>query len=549
MLHRFRPAFGRRTAAVITWLTFFAAGIFADSYPRQFAVDIQNYVFKLELRDDSNEIAGETQIDALFKADGITELFFDLVGRSTDGKTGMSVSSVKGNDQTLTFKHENNRIQISLPTPSKKGGRLRLAVTYGGVPADGLIIGPNKNKDRVFFGDNFPNRCRYWLPAIDHPYDKATCEFAITAPEAYQVIANGALIETTTLPANRRLTRYRESAPIATYCMVIGVARFAVETIGQVAGVPVQTWVYAPDHDAGFSDYRIGIKPLEFFSWRVGPFSYEKLANVQSRTRYGGMENSSNIFYSERSVSGQGRNEGLFAHEIAHQWFGDSVTESDWDHTWLSEGFATYLTHVYNEYTYGRDVMARGLRGDRDRIIQYYGKNPNVALVTPANPKLDNILSTNSYQKGGWVLHMLRRQIGEEAFWKGLSTYYRRYQNGNALTEDFQRIMEEASGKALDVFFHQWAYTPGQPRIEGSWSYKDGAVTVELRQIQPGGFVFQTALDIGILAGSDTAPRIQTVQLDQLNHTFVFKLGKEPVNVVLDPNIWLLMQLESFAKK
>jgi aminopeptidase N len=549
MPHRFNSAFGWPTAAVVSSLIFFVTCIFADSYPRQVAVDIQNYVFRLELRDDSNEIAGETQIDALFTADGSTELFLDLIGKSADGKTGMSVSSVKGDDRTLRFKHENSRIGISLAIPSKKGTRLRLAISYGGVPADGLIIGPNKYKDRVFFGDNFPNRCRYWLPTVDHPYDKATCEFAITAPEAYQVIANGMLIETTTLPASRRLTRYRESVPIATYCMVIGVARFAVETVGQVAGVPVQTWVYAADHDAGFSDYRIGIKPLEFFIWRIGPFSYEKLANVQSRTRFGGMENASNIFYSERSVSGQGRNEGLFAHEIAHQWFGDSVTASDWDHTWLSEGFATYLTHVYNEYTYGRDVMIRGLRGDRDRIIQYSAKNPTIALVTPANPKLDNILSTNSYQKGGWVLHMLRRQIGEEAFWKGLATYYKRYQNGNVLTEDFQRIMEEASGRALDAFFHQWVYTPGQPRIEGSWSYQDGTMTVELRQSWPGGFVFQTALDIGILAGGDTAPRIQTVQLDQPNQTFVIKLDKEPVNVALDPDTWLLMRLGSFAKK
>jgi aminopeptidase N len=549
MFHRFSAVFGRRTVVVIASLTVFATCVFADSYPRQFALDIQNYVFKLELRDDSNEISGETQIDVLFQADGVPELFLDLVGKSADGKTGMTVSSVKGNDQTLDFKHETSRIRIILSTPSKKGGHLRLAVSYGGVPADGLIIGPNKNKDRVFFGDNFPDRCHYWLPTIDHPYDKATCEFVITAPEAYQVIANGALIETTTLPANRRLTRYRESVPIATYCMVIGVARFAVETIGQVAGVAVQTWVYAPDREAGFSDYRIGIKPLEFFSWRIGPFSYEKLANVQSRTRYGGMENSSNIFYSERSVSGQGRNEGLFAHEIAHQWFGDSVTESDWDHTWLSEGFATYLTHVYNEYTYGRDVMIRGLRSDRDRILQYHGKNPMVTLVTAANPKLDNILSTNSYQKGSWVLHMLRRKIGEEAFWKGLSTYYRRFQNRNALTEDFQSMMEEVSGTSLEAFFHQWVYTPGQPRIEGSWSYKDGALTVELRQTQPGGSVFRTALDIGILLGGDITPRIQTVQLDQLNHTFVFKLEKEPANVVIDPNIWLLMQLGSFAKK
>jgi aminopeptidase N len=549
MPYRFKLSFIRRVAAGCACSMLLAAFVLADTYPRQPSVDILNYLFKLELKDDTDMISGETDIDLMCKTDGITELFLDLIGKSADGKTGMNVSTVKRDSRVLAFKHENNRLQVSLGVPSKKGDRLRITVVYRGTPADGLIIGPNKNKERVFFGDNFPDRCRHWLPTVDHPYDKATCEFVITAPEAYQVVANGAWIETTSLSGNRRLTRYRESVPIATYCMVIGVARFAVETVGQVLGVPVQTWVYASDRDAGFSDYRIAVKPLEFFSWRIGPISYEKLANVQSRTRYGGMENASNIFYSERSVSGQGRNEGLFAHEIAHQWFGDSVTESDWDHTWLSEGFATYLTHVYNEYTFGRDVMARGLRSDRDRIIRYFEKSPNAAVVTPANPKLDNILSTNSYQKGGWVLHMLRRQMGEEAFWKGFSTYYRRYQNGNALTADFQSVMEEASGKKLDAFFRQWIYTPGQPKLKGTWSCSGSTLTIEIHQTQAGDFLYTTPLEIGIIQDPRVAPRIETVQLDQRDQTFTFKVDKEPNDVLLDPNVWLLMQLDQFARK
>ncbi|MBZ5496584.1 MAG: M1 family peptidase [Acidobacteriia bacterium] len=549
MAHRLTATIARRAAVASASILIVAVLVFADSYPRQPGVDIRNYIFKLELKDDTNTIAGETGIEVLFKAGGVMELSLDLIGKSADGKTGMTVSGVRSDGQALVFKHENNRLQINLGTAAQAGERRRIIVNYSGIPADGLIIGPNKNKERAFFGDNFPDRCRHWLPTIDHPYDKATCEFAITAPEAYQVVANGDLVETTSLTGNRRLTRYRESVPIATYCMVIGVARFAVEKIGQVTGVPVQSWVYAADRDAGFSDYRIAMKPLEFFSWRIGPFSYEKLANVQSKTRYGGMENSSNIFYSERSVSGQGRNEGLFAHEIAHQWFGDSVTESDWDHTWLSEGFATYLTHVYNEYTYGRDVMVRGLRSDRDRIIAYFQKNPAAAIVTPANPRLNNILSTNSYQKGGWFLHMLRRLVGDEAFWKGISTYYKRYQNGNALTGDFQGVMEEVSGRKLGDFFRQWVYTPGQPALKGTWSYAGGILTVEILQAHAGELVYKTALDIGIVTERNAAPAIQTVQLEQRDQTFTIKLDKEPADVALDPNVWLLMQLVEFAKK
>lgn len=549
MVHRLVSTIVRRVLAAGASILVLGVFVLADNYPRQPSVDIQNYVFRLELRNDTNAIAGEAEIDVLFKTDGVTEFFLDLIGKSADGKTGMTVSAVKDEDHALAFKHENNRIQINLGAASRKDERRRITVVYSGVPADGLFIGPNKNGDRVFFGDNFPDRCRYWLPTIDHPYDKATCEFVITGPEAYQVVANGALVESTSLPGNRRLTCYRESVPIATYCMVIGAARFAVETVGQVACIPIQSWVYAQDRDAGFADYRIAMKPMEFFTWRIGPFSYEKLANVQSKTRYGGMENSSEIFYSERSVSGQGRGESTIAHETAHQWFGDSVTESDWDHVWLSEGFATYLTHVYNEFTYGRDLMVRGLRGGRDLIIKYSARNPQSAIVNPANAKLDNILSTNSYQKGAWFLHMLRRLVGDQTFWKGLSTYYQRFRNGNALTEDFQRVMEEVSGKNLGEFFHQWVYTPGQPSIKGNWSYAGGVLTVEIHQTQAADVVYKTALDIGIISDPNAAPRIETVQLERRDHTFSFKLDKEPTSVVLDPNVWLLMQAGEFMKR
>jgi aminopeptidase N len=520
----------------------------ADTYPRQPGIDVRGYVFRIELKDNTTAVSAEADIDFAFRTDGVRELRLDLIGPSADGTSGMTVSGVTSGTETLPFTHEANLVRVQLAASGKAGDRRRITVRYSGTPADGLLVGPNKYSERVFFGDNFPDRARHWLPTIDHPYDKAACEFVVVAPEAYQVVAPGALVETSALPGNRRLTRYREAVPITTYCMVIGVARFAVETIGEVGGAPIQSWVYSPERDPGFADFRIALKPMQLYSWRVGPYPYEKLANVQSKTRYGGMENASTIFYSERVVTGRGTNEGLFAHEIAHQWFGDSVTEADWDHIWLSEGFATYLTHVYNEYTSGRDAMVRGLRRDRESIIRYFERNPASAVVTPANPKLDNILSANSYQKGGWFLHMLRRLVGDEAFWKGVSTYYGRYQNGNALTDDFRRVMEEASGRPLEEFFRQWVNTPGQPTIAGSWTWTNGVLTVAIRQTHAASTVYQTALDIGIVMDRASAPRVETVPLDRRAQTFTFKLEKEPADVVLDPNTWLLMQAGEFVK-
>ena len=545
----FTGRFPARAALAAVLLCRFWSQAQADTYPRQPGIDVRGYVFRIELKDDAPAISAEADVDVSFKADNVRELWLDLIGPSADGKTGMTVRSVTSGTDALSFTHEGGRLRIQLGTSGKAGERRRITIRYAGVPADGLLIGPNKHAERVFFGDNFPDRARHWLPTIDHPSDKATCEFVITAPEAYQVVAPGALVETTSLAGARRLTRYRETVPITTYCMVIGVARFAVETVGVAGGAPVQSWVYAQERDPGFADFRVAVKPMQLFSWRVGPYSYEKLANVQSKTRYGGMENASTIFYSERAVTGRGTNEGLFAHEIAHQWFGDSVTESDWDDTWLSEGFATYFTHVYNEYTFGRDAMVRGLRRDRDSIIRYFERNPASAIVTPANATLDNILSTNSYQKGGWFLHMLRRLVGDEAFWRGVSAYYARYQNGNARTDDFRRVMEEVSGAPLEAFFRQWVFTPGQPTLAGNWTWASGMLSVEIRQTQAAATVYKAPLDIGIVVDRAAAPRVETVTLDQRAQTFTFKLDKEPVDVVLDPNTWLLMQAGEFVKR
>jgi aminopeptidase N len=532
-----RPGWPLIAAATLV----FACPAHADTYPRQLSVDVVNYVFNLELRDDTNRIDGTTEVELLFREDGVRSFSLDLTGASPDGRKGMTVTAVRNSGRALSFRQAADRVQIDLGEPARKGERRSVTVLYGGIPADGLIIDHNRDGERVFFGDNFPDRCRQWLPTIDHPYDKAACEFVVTAPEQYQVIAPGDLVETTSLAGGRRLTRYREPAPIPTYCMVIGAARFAVETVAKPGNVPIQSWVYAAERDNGFADYRIARKPLEFFSWRIGPFPYEKLANVQSKTRYGGMENASAIFYIEESVTGQQRTEGLFAHEIAHQWFGDSVTESDWDHIWLSEGFATYLTHVYNEYTYGRDAMVRGLRHDAGLIAEFFKKSPREAVVNPANTKLDNILTPNTYQKASWFLHMLRRQVGEEAFWKGLTQFHVRFQNGNALTEDFRAVMEDISGRDLSDFFRQWLYTPGLPAIEGIWSYSAGVLSLEIRQTQAADTVYRTALDIGIVDAQNAAIRVETVQLDKKAQDFIFRCDRQPADIVLDPNTWLLM--------
>src|ERR1041385_4894957 len=191
--------------------------------------------------------------------------------------------------------------------------------------------------------------------------------------------------------------------------MVVGIARFAMEVSGRVENIPVESWVYPQNKKDGFFDYSVAARVLEFFNKEIGEYPYKKLANVQSKTRFGGLENANTIFYYENSVTGKGTAETLIAHEIAHQWFGNSVTEKDWHHVWLSEGFATYFANLYLERTYGHDRLAEEEKKDREQVVSYFSKNPNPVLDTTITD-LTKLLSVNPYQKGGWVLHMLRHE-------------------------------------------------------------------------------------------------------------------------------------------
>src|SRR6478672_3808793 len=223
-----------------------------------------------------------------------------------------------------------------------------------GIPRDGLIISTNKYGERTFFSDNWPNRAHQWIPCVDRLDDKASFEFVVTAPSHYQMASNGTLVSRTAGGNEKTVTFWRETTPLPTKVMVIGVADFAVKKFADSPdSIPVTAWIFPGDSTKGFYDYALTPHMLRFFSDYIGPYPYRKLANVQSKTIFGGMENASAIFYAEGSVTGDRKWEDVYAHEIAHQWFGDMATEKSFAHLWLSEGFATYLTHIYFQHQYG----------------------------------------------------------------------------------------------------------------------------------------------------------------------------------------------------
>jgi len=509
----------------------------ADTYPRQPGIDVQHYTFRLTLTDETDDISGETTADVRFVRDGVTELTLDLAST-------MHVTFVSSQ-----YTHAADRLAIIVDPPSHAGERRQFTIAYHGIPTAGLRIGANKYGERTFFSQNWPDQARQWLPVIDHPYDKATSEFIVTAPGRYQVVANGLLQEQTDLSGGRRRTHWKQSAPIASWLNALGVAQFATRHFTSVRGIPLQTWVYPEDRDAGTTMFETSARQaLEFYSEHIGPYPYEKLANVEATGFTGGMELASAIFYGEKSVAARPA-PSLVAHEIAHQWFGDAVTEKDWDDVWLSEGFATYFTLLFLENSQGRDAFVEGLKHSREAVLASEKKNPGLTVIHNNLADMRRVLNPLVYQTGGWTLHMLRAQMGTDMFWAGIRDYYRRYRDSNASTDDFRKTMEENSGADLSWFFRQWLQRAGSPVLEGSWRYNAGVkrIEIDLTQTQAGEF-YRLPLEIGIATEGERRLRIEKIDMTRKDGRFEFDAEKEPSSVVLDPNTWLLMELR-FAKR
>ncbi|MFH4966462.1 M1 family metallopeptidase [Gaetbulibacter sp. M235] len=501
------------------------------------SIDVINYKFVIALTDETNEINGTAEIKIKFNK-AVKDFYLDLVSKQPDN-TGMTVESVLENNQPISFLQNSNQLLINISQSNTNELRTYI-IKYKGIPADGLIISKNKFGDRTFFGDNWPDRAKNWLPVVDHPSDKATVEWDITAPSYYQTIGNGLMIEKTNIDDKTTLTRWKMDTPIPTKVMVIGVARFAVENLEEIYNIPVSSWVYPQDRDNGFKDYSLAIPALDFMINHVGPYPFDKLANVQSKTLYGGMENAGNIFYNEKSVTGNGDFEAVIAHEIAHQWFGDSASEKNWYHVWLSEGFATYFENLFYENRYGRDSFVKKMDEDRAKAIIFSKKNQSPIVDTTITDYL-KLLSPNTYEKASWVLHMLRKDLGDDLFWKGIKKYYDTYKYGNALSEDFQRVMEDISGKNLNSYFKQWLYQSGHPKLDISWNVNND-LTIEIKQIQENIFYFPIEIKCNYEDGTSSIETINVVdKIQKVN----IPSTKKIISIEPDPNTWLFFELNS----
>ncbi|HSE23552.1 MAG TPA: M1 family aminopeptidase [Pyrinomonadaceae bacterium] len=410
----------------------------------------------------------------------------------------LTIDNVSVDNRTVPFTHKNERIVINLTGPVNAGTKISVAIAYHGKPKDGLILSPDKDGKAAAVGDNWPNRVHHWIPSLDHPSAKASVTFNITASANNLVVANGSLDHVETTADGNRTWIYSEEAPIPPYCMIIGAGQFNKSEPSNSSLTPLSIYVPGSDAIAAQKGFSPANPILQYYSQTVGAYPYEKLALIVGNTRFGGMENSGAIVFATGLFTNQDSQKAppydipnstlnVVAHEIAHQWFGDSVTESTWSDLWLSEGFATYFAGLFFQVSQGEVTFQKYMKQASDIVFEYEQKN-NAPIFDRETEDLFKLLNPNNYQKGAWVLHMLRSQLGDESFFKGIKAYYDSHKNGNATSEDLRGALEKASGKDLSKFFRRWIYESGHPvyKLSSQWNSQNEKLTIKLEQLQSG---------------------------------------------------------------
>jgi aminopeptidase N len=502
-----------------------------------------NYNVSLSFNDSLTEITtARVAITILSLKDSLSQIDLDF------GE--LAVDSVTVNNQSASYQRSAGLLNIKLENNLPRGTSLVVVVSYHGKPKDGLILTADKAGKPSAVGDNWPNRLHHWIPSFDHPSAKATVTFSVTAPARDLVVANGKLDRVENSSGMSRTWTYTESVPIPPYCMIIAVGDFAVIQPQTQEVTPLSYYVPRPDKSFALQGFAAANPSLKFFSQTVAPYPYEKLALILAATRFGGMENSGAIVFSNTlfNTRPDAPASGVFkirpglrnvvAHEIAHQWFGDSVTEATWADLWLSEGFADYFAGLFIQRYEGESTFQSYMKQEAATYFSYEKKTRSPIHDTETKD-LFKLLNANNYQKGAWVLHMLRAELGDAAFFRGIRIYYEAHKNGTATTDDLRTALETASGKNLKEFFARWIYGAGHPDYQLSWRWnsKTGKVTLTLKQLQREP-AFPNAVPIEIVTKGGKRRVVLNPSGKQI--TEEVKLQGRPTAVSIDPENTIL---------
>ena len=479
----------------------------------------------------------------------------------------MTINSVTSDGNPLTFnyagKDANDNLEIILPRIYKRGEDVTVKVEYAtnfvNTAEDDTAIGsfgrglrfikPTKQfpkKPMQIWSQGETEFNRYWFPSYDSPNDFRTTELRATVEKKYSVISNGKLIEDKQNADGTHTVYWKMDTPYTNYLTSIVVGEYAEVKNGEYQGVPIYAYGYKNETREVAATTKNIVDMMKFFSEKTGiKYPYPKYSQTMVEDFGGGMENISattmieEMIYDERSLLDTD-SEGLQAHELAHQWVGDLVTTRDWGQIWLNESFATYFDALYQEHKKGRDhFLYNEVRNNQNQVLQTWNDGNRRPIVTKYFDNKDAMFDNYSYPGGANILHMLRKHLGDENWWKAINHYLVSNANQPVSTEDFRIAVEEATGQSMDWFFDQWLYRMGHPIFEITKNY-DAAnkqLILNVKQTQkvdltnefPQTAFFQTYVDIEI------DDRIERVWIKpQAENVFTFSTQTEPKLVNFD---------------
>jgi aminopeptidase N len=452
-----------------------------------------------------------------------------------------------------TFTVKGDTLSVTLDKAYEASETLDLAIAYAGSPEHGLhFVMPDPaypEKPMAIWTQGEAEDTHHWLPCYDYPNERATSEMIITVEKPLFVLSNGALIETKPKDGNATTYHWKMDVPHVSYLISLAVADYSVYH-DKVGDLPVDYYVTKRVDEATARRF-MGKTPrmIAFFAEKTGrAYPYNKYAQSVMPEFGGGMENISATTMTDGALKDEiealeGDSDGLVAHELAHQWFGDLLTCKDWSHLWLNEGFASYFDPLFAEHDRGEDAF----RLEMYNVLQSYlgsDRGYRRPIVESRYESSNDMFDGVTYAKGSCVLHVLRGVLGDEAWWKGIRRYVAAHQLQVVETDDFRKEMEAASGKDLKWFFDQWVYKAGHPELKVRWHYEDDDKTVRVQIQQTQKLEDQTPLfrlptTLAITEDVGRTRRIPIV-IDGASHEFVVASASRPKMVQIDPDGWLI---------
>jgi aminopeptidase N len=527
-----------------------------EPYGRSRDYDLQHSRIALRFDLDHKKVMGDVTHTLTILRDATAKIVFD--------SAGLTIQSVTVNKSAAKFETQDDKLIIPLSAAAHTGEKFDVAIRYEARPTKGLyFILPDKDypdRPKQVWTQGESEDTRYYLPTYDYPNDRLTTETILTVPANWITVANGKLINVSDAANGMKTWTWKESLPSSTYLFTVVAGEFE-EVKDSWRGIPVTYYAPKGRGDRLSINYSRTPQMIELFSTKLGVnYPWEKYSqSMVDDFVAGGMENSSATTNTSTSlqhpklapefITGE---DGLISHELAHQWFGDLVTCKDWGDIWLNEGFATFMEFVWTESHFGKD------QADYERWqsahqwfeeAQLYNK-PIVRHDFNDSGEFDG----NAYTKGGWVLYMLRHQLGEDAFYRGLKHYLEVNRGKNVVTADLAKAMEEATHTNVDQFFSQWLYGAGAPKFDLSYKYDDAkhevALTVEQTQRVEGRVgLFHIPTEVEITTAS--GPKLFPITVSQGKDTaiFTFPADSAPLMVLFDKGGHVLKSTEFHKEK